>query len=156
MQAGVDAGCAAGRGDQLARIDIEHVRVHQDVREAFGQFRCVAPVRGGAATVEQTGGGQHEHPRADRQQPRAPGMGLAQGGQQLLGYCSLAVAPAGNDDGPRLLQQFQAAIGQYLDATHGAHRALIDGRDLMAVPREVELRPGQAKDLHGDAEFEGT
>ncbi|MNI70969.1 hypothetical protein D3C73_1268150 [compost metagenome] len=54
------------------------------------------------------------------------------------------------------MQQFQAAIGQYLNATHGAHRALIDGRDLMAVPREVELRPGQAKDLHGDAEFEGT
>jgi hypothetical protein len=26
----------------------------------------------------------------------------------------------------------------------------------MAVPREVELWPSQAKDLHGDAEFEGT
>ena len=58
-------------------------------------------------------------------------MGLAQGGEQCLGHRCLAIAPAGNDDGPGLFEQFQAAIGQHLDATHGAHRALIDGGDLM-------------------------
>ncbi|MNG01678.1 hypothetical protein D3C84_846700 [compost metagenome] len=83
-------------------------------------------------------------------------MGVAQGSQQRLRYRCLTVAPAGNDDGPCLFQQFQAAIGQYLNTAHGAHRPLIDGRDSMAVPREIELWPCQAKNFHGDAEFEST
>ena len=118
------------------------------------QFRGVAPMGGGAVAVEQTGGRQHKHPGADRQQPRAPGMGLAQRVDQCWRHRGVAVAPAGNDDGARLGQQFQAAIGQHLNPAHGAHRALIDRRNRMRVPREIELRSGQAEDLHGDAELE--
>ena len=120
------------------------------------QLRGVTPVRGRTVTIEQTGGGQHEYPGTDRQQPCAPGMGLAQGGEQCLGHRCLAVAPAGNDDGPGLFEQFQAAIGQHLDATHGAHRSLIDSGDAVLVPREIELRSRQAEDLDGDAELERT
>lgn len=81
-------------------------------------------------------------------------MGLAQGGDQRRGYCGAAVAPAGDDDGPRVGEHFHAAIGQDLDAAHGAHRAMIDGDDTMLVPRELEFRAWQAEDLHGNAELE--
>ncbi|MCY1175582.1 hypothetical protein D9M71_654530 [compost metagenome] len=81
-------------------------------------------------------------------------MGLAQGVDQLCGDRGAAVAPAGNDDGAGVGEQFHAAVGQNLDAAHGTHRALIDGDDTMFVPREIELGAWQAEDLHGDAELE--
>lgn len=63
---------------------------------------------------------------------------------------------SGNDDGAGGLQQFHAAIGQYLNAAGSPHRALIDGDDPVLVPREVELGPCQAEDLHRNAKLKGT
>ena len=81
-------------------------------------------------------------------------MGLAQGREQRFGHRGAAITPAGNDDGSGVAEQFHAAIGQHLNPAHGAHRALVDGGDPVLVPGEIELRPCQAEDLHGDAELE--
>lgn len=70
--------------------------------------------------------------------------------------CLGAVTPAGNDNGPGLGQALQAAIGQHLDAAHGAHGAVVQADDAVAIPGEIELGPWQAEDLHGNAEFEGA
>ena len=156
VQAGIDTGGAAGGSDQLPGIDIEHIRVHPDIRETLGQLAGVAPVSGGATTIQQPGRRQNEHPGADRQQPRTALVGLAQRFQQLRRRRLLAAAPAGNDDGPRLLQQLQAPVGQHLDPAQGTHRAGVHGGDGLPVPGEIELRPGQAEDLHGNAELEGA
>lgn len=83
-------------------------------------------------------------------------MGLAQRGQQPLGRYLGTVTPAGDDNGPGLSQALQPAVGEHLDATHGAHGTLVQADDAVAVPGEIELGPRQAKDLHGDAEFEGA
>ncbi|MNF90662.1 hypothetical protein D3C84_732320 [compost metagenome] len=138
----------------MAGIDIQHVRVHEDAGKPLGQFRGIAPVRGRTVPVEQPGGGEDENTGADRQQPRPPRMGLAQGGDQFCGHRGAAVAPAGNDDGAGIGEQFHAAIGQDLDAAHGTHRTLIDRDDTMLVPRKIEFRSWQAEDLHGNAELE--
>jgi len=81
-------------------------------------------------------------------------MGLTQRVDQRRRYRGVAVAPARNDDGARCGEQFQAAIGQHLNPAHGAHRAFIDRGNHVFVPREVELWPGQAEDLDGNAELE--
>ncbi len=83
-------------------------------------------------------------------------MGLTQGGEQRFRHRRAAVAPSRDDDGPGLFKQFHPAVGQHLNATHGTHRPLVDGDDTVLIPREIELWPRQAEDLHGDAEFESA
>jgi hypothetical protein len=49
-------------------------------------------------------------------------VGLTQCAKQRLGHRCFAIAPTGNDDGACLRQQLQAAVGQDVNAAHGAHR----------------------------------
>jgi hypothetical protein len=78
---------------------------------------------------------------------------MRQAGRWHRGF---AITPTGNDDGACLRQQLQAAVGQDVNAAHGAHRPCVDGDDAVLVPREIELRPGEAEDFHGNPELEGT
>ncbi len=110
----------------------------------------------GTASVKQTSRRQHKHPRAYRQQTRTAVVRLAQGKDQLSRHWRAAVAPAGNNDRPRLIQQVQATVGQQLNATHGAHWTLIDCSNAVFIPGEFELRPGQAEYLYGDAKLESA
>ncbi|MNF95447.1 hypothetical protein D3C84_782040 [compost metagenome] len=110
----------------------------------------------GAQAIEQPGGGEYEGTGADRQQARTTGVGPAQCIEQHRGRWLAAVAPAWHDNGPGGLEQFHAAISQYLEAAHGAHRAVIDRDDPMRVPGEIEFRSLQSEDLDGDTEFEST
>ena len=84
MQAEVDAGRAARRREQAALVDIEHVRHHADARVGAGQPLAVAPVRGRPLAVQQPGRRQHEHARAERQQPRASLVRPSQAPRQPL------------------------------------------------------------------------
>ena len=59
MQAKIDAGRASGRGQDLTLVDIEHIRIKVDFRMAGCNRIGMAPMRGGAATVEQAGCGKH-------------------------------------------------------------------------------------------------
>ncbi len=60
VQAKVDACGAAGRGQHVALVDIEHVRLDLDGRMTRSEGVGVAPVGRGAATIQQPRRGQHE------------------------------------------------------------------------------------------------
>ena len=68
VQAQVDAGGDAGRGQHVAVVDEQHVRVERDLREAARGTARRGPVRGRRPAVEQAGRGQHERAGADRHQ----------------------------------------------------------------------------------------
>ena len=63
-------------------------------------------------------------------------------------------APARNDDGVRLVQQFEPAIRNDLEAADGPQGTRLDGADREAIPIRTHLGTGQAEDFDGDAEFE--
>src|SRR5258707_13268711 len=69
VQAQVDAGGGAGRGEDVAVVDEQLARVDMDGRVALGEGGRVHPVGGGGAPVEQSGGGQHEGPGAQADDP---------------------------------------------------------------------------------------
>ncbi|MNC74419.1 hypothetical protein D3C75_1257720 [compost metagenome] len=66
----------------------------------------------------------------------------------------MVAAPAGDDDGLRGIQCFETRVDGYPKASQCMHRSWIDGNDLMAIPRYIQLRAGQAEDLQGDTKLE--
>jgi hypothetical protein len=85
VQAQVDAGGDAGRGHHVALVDVQHAGVDLDLREHARQALGVGPVGGGAAAVEQAGGGQRERAGADRADPGTAGVSRAQGLERRAG-----------------------------------------------------------------------
>ena len=79
LHAQVDPGGQPGAGQHRSLIHPQHVRVDFHRRVPGGELAGVLPVRGGPAVIEQSRRGQREGTRADRDHPRAPGGGLAQG-----------------------------------------------------------------------------
>ena len=94
VQAEVDARGAARRCEQGAVVDVEDVGVDVDERERPREPIGVAPVRRRAAAVEQAGGGEHEHPRADRHDSRAALVRATERDEQRLGRALGGVPPA--------------------------------------------------------------
>ena len=78
VQAEVDGGRAARRGQDVAVVDVEHVGVDGEGRIPGGQLGALGPVRGDPPPVQQPGRGQHEGSGAQRHQARAAGVRLAQ------------------------------------------------------------------------------
>lgn len=66
----------------------------------------------------------------------------------------MVTAPAGDDDGSRGNQCFEARVDGYPKASQRMHRSSVDGDDLMAIPRYIQLRARQAEDLQGDTKLE--
>ena len=71
VQAQVQAGRGAGRGQDLAVVDVQHVRVDGHGRMTGGQLRGGSPVGRRAQPVQQAGGGQGERADADGGDPTA-------------------------------------------------------------------------------------
>jgi hypothetical protein len=70
MQAEIEAGSGSGRGQDVAVVDEQQVRLHVDGRKARRELVGAQPVRGGRAVVENTGFGERE--RAGMLTIRAP------------------------------------------------------------------------------------
>ena len=98
VQAQIYAGGTAGRGEDVARVHVQHVGLYLHPRVAGGQRLRMAPMRGGAPAVEQARRRQHEGAGADGQDACAAGVGLAQRLGQGLGHGRIDAAPAGDDD----------------------------------------------------------
>ena len=77
VQAGVEARRRAGRGDDRAVVEVQHVAADLRAREALLELVDVAPVGRAEPAVEQTGLAQHEGTGAHRQQAGAAGLGGA-------------------------------------------------------------------------------
>lgn len=56
MQAAIQPGGSAGRGQYVAVVHMEHIRVEPHLRKAAGERVGPCPGRGGGAPVEQRGG----------------------------------------------------------------------------------------------------
>lgn len=75
VQAQVDAGGGAGRGEHAALVDEQHVLVDLDERMPGHECPRVVPVRRGSPAVEQARGGEREGTRRDGGESRAPVVG---------------------------------------------------------------------------------
>ena len=111
---------------------------------------------GGALAVEKAGRCQQEHARADGAQPGTPCVGRPQLIQDCLWRRFVRIAPAGNDDGVGLFQQFGRKGRGHRDAAGRPDRAWLDGADGEAVPCYPEFGPLEREQFDRAAEFEGT
>ena len=99
VEAEVDAGRAPRRGEDVALVDVEHVRLHADARVARAERVVVAPVRGRALAVQQAGRGQDEDAGADRHQARPAAVRVAERIQERARRRLGRTAPARDHDG---------------------------------------------------------
>ena len=158
VQAQVDAGPDAGRGEHVAVVDEEHVRVEPHLREVPAEPVGVGPVGRGRPAVEPAHGGQHERAGADRDQPgprRAPARapppprGVRCGSWRSMSPCTpgiTSVSAVVDDLGPVLGQRPEAARCPDRPGRRRARAHLVQplsGRG-----------PGGAEDLARDAEVE--
>ncbi len=156
VQAEIEAGGAAGRGEHRAFVHIEDIGVHTDIGIAPGQGFGVAPMSRRALPVEHAGGGEHEHARADRHQPAAAFRNALQRIQQGLWRRLGCAPPAGHDHRVGPLDQTQ--VVRRLDGKPAGctQRPRLGRADVETVPGAVQLRPGKAEDFVCAAEFEGA
>ncbi|GAA3802601.1 hypothetical protein GCM10022403_040860 [Streptomyces coacervatus] len=160
VQAQVDAGGDAGRGQDVAVVDEQHVRVDVDLREEALQLVGLRPVRGGGSAVEVAGGGQDEHAVADGGEPGA-GADEGEGGGQFVGEDALLEDGAelvrrrdddrvGGGQGLRTVFDLDGEVGVGL---HGARWPDRAGDNLVQVPSPGVL--GAPEDAVRDAQLKG-
>lgn len=154
VQAHVEGRGRARRGEELAVVDIEDVRVdgHRGVqgRQVPGR----EPVGRGAQSVQQAGGGQDEGADADRGDP-----GAVRGrGAQCLGHTgrqrSGGVLGPGQDDRVRLGQRLQPVRGAQRERARVDLPARLDRTDPDPVRRPTvrQARPAEGVDRGGEVE----
>jgi hypothetical protein len=119
-----------------------------------GERGAFCPVRGGAAPVQQAGGGQGECARAQRRDAAAPGVRLAQDIEHPR-----RVRRGGDgrqhDHGARTADPPGSVGRQDLETAVGGHRPPGDAAHEGAVPGSAEhRRPLVAEDVAGDTELE--
>ncbi|GGR91322.1 hypothetical protein GCM10010269_33100 [Streptomyces humidus] len=160
VQAQVDPGGDAGRGEYVAVVDEQHVRIDVDLWEEPLETFGVGPVRGGGPAVEVAGGGQDVHAGADGGEAGA-GPDEGEGGGELVGQDALLEDRAelvgsrddhgvGGGQGLGAVRDVDGEVGVRLDGARRPHGA---GDDLVqASPLGV---PGAAEDAVRDAQFEG-
>jgi hypothetical protein len=148
VQAQVDPRGRAGRGEDVVAVHIEHVRRHLHARKPARQERCVAPVGGGAAAVQQAGGGEHEGARADGHQPCSARVGAAQRLRHPPRRVAMNIGRARDDDRVRSLELLEAVIYRQAEAAHGGQQSRSLGAHREGVPMvRLELRPRQREHL---------
>ena len=97
MQAEIERGRAARRGQDVALVDEQDVGFQVYHRESRGELVRPAPVRGRPASIEDTRFGQRERAGAEAHQPRAPVRGAADGAEDRGGGRDTGVGPRGRD-----------------------------------------------------------
>ncbi len=55
VQAQIDTGAGTGARGDVSMVDVQHVGIDLDAREARLEFGCPCPVGGRTSTVEQSG-----------------------------------------------------------------------------------------------------
>jgi hypothetical protein len=158
VQAQVDAGGHAGRGQDVAVVDEEDVGVELHLREPAAEALGVGPVGGGRAAVEQPGRGQHEGAGADGHHP---GLRAAQGqrggdlGAQGGRHVRRVQMDAGHDQGVRSGDGRRVVVGPDLEAGRAAGRAAVGGDDGHLVEALQVGVERAVKDLGGNAQVKG-
>jgi hypothetical protein len=154
VQAEVYARGAAGRGQDVAVVQIENRRVDHDEWIAPSQFAALGPMRRDPSPVEQPGRGQHERTGTQRDHARAPPVGATQGLHDVVRYLTTG-AEGRHDDRVGAAQLIQTMADLQVQTVLGGHRRR-GGADGEVVPVDAQIidRFGVAEDLAGDAELE--
>src|SRR5207237_1394486 len=138
----IETGGAAGRSQELAFVDVEHIGQQLHAREALGEEPRETPVGGRAQAIEEPGRGEHERARADRYQPRPLRVRAPERGQdRARDRLSEVVPPAGDHHGARAFERAQAMPCPDCYAPLGAQRARLRGADPEVVPGHAQLPP---------------
>jgi hypothetical protein len=142
--------------DDPAFVDIERIGPNFQLRVTLLQFIDVAPVGRDGLAVEHARGRQHEYTGTDRTQTRAALIGSADFFQKRFGRHFVRIAPAGNDDGVGLLQQFERVRRRDGDAARRANRTGFAGAHREAIPVDVKLGTFECEQFGHATEFEGA
>ena len=121
VQAQVDSGGHAGRGQHTAFVDVKHVRIHRHRWIVAGQRGGLLPVGGGAPAVEQARGSEHERARADGDHTGTTGRGRGQGRAHPLRWRDRARL-AGHDDRVSVGQRVEALLDEQRGGALDPHR----------------------------------
>ncbi|GGV97416.1 hypothetical protein GCM10010230_17740 [Streptomyces narbonensis] len=159
VQAQVDAGGHARRGEDVAVVDEEHVGVDPHAGEEPLEVRGGGPVGGGRAPVEEPGGGEHVPAGADGDEPGA-GPDVREGGGELLGEPALLVDRAelvrgGDDDRVGGGEDLGAVLHVHGEVGVGGDGAGDRGAGDDLVQERALGVPGAAEDAVRDAQLEG-
>ncbi len=160
VQAQVDPGGHTGRGQHVAVVDEQDVRVDLDRREQPLEAFGVRPVRGGRAAGEEARGGEHVHAGADGGEASA-GADVGERGGQFVGEHALLEDRAefvrrrddhgvGGGEGLRAVGHVDGEVGVRADRAGWSDRA---GHDLVEMPSRGVL--GTAEDPVRYAQLEG-
>ena len=157
VQAQVDAGGAPGRGQDVALVNEQDAGIHRHPGMLACEQAAFCPVRGGAAAVEQPGGGQGERARAQRHDPAAPCVRLPQhiehrgrvrrgrDGRQHDHRARGADLP-----GPVGRQDPESAVGGHRPPGEAAYEGAVPGNAANRGPLVAEDVAGHPQLEHGD------
>ena len=154
MQAEIDAGRAARRGQDVALVDVEHPRIDSHIRVGTGKIVTLRPVRGGSSTFEQAGFRQDERARAERDDAASSCVRAAQGVEHLGRH---RLEPVGRGDHHGLDPACSLQPERRMDpqAAVGRHGGTAGAADEKPVPGEAEVRQIVApEDVARDTELE--
>ncbi len=129
MQAAVEAGGGAGRGQHVAVVDIEHIGIEPHARKAAREVVRPCPVGRRRPVVEHAGGSQHERAEAQPDQLGAACMGGAQCVEQGGGWHLVRIAPARHDDRVRIGECFESMRDGDREAGGGGQDAALGSAD---------------------------
>ncbi|MNZ89263.1 hypothetical protein D3C78_1081750 [compost metagenome] len=150
MQAAVDPGGRAGRSEDVAVLDIEHIGVQFHPRIARCKCLRAGPVRGGRAPFQQTGLGQHEGAETQANHLRATRMGGNQRVEQGLRRPFLRVPPAGHDDRLRPFQGLQPVIDSDAKTRRGAQQPFLGRAHQQIERRHARMPVAEYQARHGE------
>ena len=131
MQTQIESRRAAGRREDLARIDVQHIRIDAQLRILRLQLVRVTPMRRDFFVRENAGRGEHEHAGANRDESCAASVRCLQCVDELARRRDVGAFPSRNHDRAGLRQHRQICL-----RGHAACRPLrASARDLRRKSR---------------------
>lgn len=156
VQAEVDTGRGAGGGPDVVVLDEEGVRDDRDPGVTGPQEVEQAPVRDGAAAVEQPGLGEGEGASAQGGDGGAAVVGAAEGGEDRGGGRGEVVVEAGDDDEVGFREPVEGTVG--VEGEAAAHRdggGAVGGDAAQVEGGGAAVGAVGAPDLGDDGDVEG-
>lgn len=156
VQAAVQPGGDAGRGDDVTVVDIEHVGVDGDVGVKRLELIGIGPMRGRLASRQQPGGGNGEGAEAQAHDQRAAPVGAVERLLHWGGKRSFKILPARDDDDIGVVKRLQPVRDSDAQPGIGVDRSFFDGADAEVEPRQPELRAVRAEHQARHGKMEGA
>ncbi len=138
VQAQIDAGGGTRRGEHIAVVHEQHVRIDLHPGEHPLEAVGLKPMGGGRAAVEQARGGQEVRGCADRHDActrRDAGKRACYQPGQLSGHVDLDWMDGWDDDGVHRCEDLDRVVDGDGEPRIGADRPAVDGADDHLVKR---------------------